>query len=89
MVQPSHSLLPILTTLTLLLSLLSSTLASTTVHYFPNPSCNAHTALSEDVLPGPASADTQCHYAPDETIAMYVDGIDDGCTGKSTPFLLL
>jgi len=57
----------------------SLSLASTTLHYFPHSSCNAGTSLSAYESPTPLSADSACHTTPDDTVAIYVDGIDDGC----------
>jgi hypothetical protein len=72
----------LLSTLTLV-HFLPAARAAITLHYFPQASCNTNTALSEYTSSEAASSDSACHSAPAGTAAIYIDGIDDGCTGKS------
>jgi hypothetical protein len=55
-------------------------LAKTTIHFYAHTSCNAGTAIGE-LFTGDAAAAETCQFAPNSTVALYVDGIDEACTG--------
>ena len=76
--------MPFLNRFALLLPLLaSSACAATTLHYFRHPSCNAGTDIGQYGNLDPLTSDTACHEAPDSTVALYIDGIDNGCARKT------
>lgn len=58
--------------------------AAITIHYFNQASCNANTAQSEYSNAAPAAETTGCtDIGVADISAIYVDGIDDGCTSMS------
>lgn len=62
------------------------TVAVTTLHFFAHTSCNTGTSLSSTTIADLSSqigGTTVCHATPQGTVAIYVDGIDDGCVGMS------
>ena len=71
----------VLLTFTLLTHFLPAAQAAVSLHYFPQASCNANTDISGYTSVAAALLDTSCHLAPDGTVALYVDGVDEGCTG--------
>jgi hypothetical protein len=54
--------------------------AATIIHLFAHPSCNAGTAIGAPFTGDAAGAEI-CQVAPNGTVALYVDGINEGCTG--------
>ena len=84
MLQPTAKL-PHLLSLYLVLLLIyfsSSISAKTTIHFFGHTSCNADTSLWPPFTGNAEEAGT-CQTAPAEAIALYIDGLDSGCTSKS------
>ena len=58
--------------------------AAITIHYFNQASCNANTAQAVYQHAAPAAQNTGCvDIGLGGISAIYVDGIDDGCTGMS------
>ena len=63
------------------------TQAAVTVHYFNQASCNANTAQDVYTNAAPAAENTDCIGVAIAGIsAIYVDGIDDECTGMCLIF---
>lgn len=61
--------------------------AAITVHYFNQASCNANTAQAVYTNAAPAAENTGCiDIAIAGISAIYVDGVDDGCTGMCLIF---
>ena len=54
--------------------------AKTIIHFYAHTSYNAGTAIGEPFTGDAATAAT-CQFAPNSTVALYVDGIDEACTG--------
>lgn len=54
--------------------------AKTIIHFYAHTSCNAGTAIGAPFTGDAAAAET-CQFAPNSTVALYVDGIDEACTG--------
>jgi len=54
--------------------------AKTIIHFYPHTSCNAGTAIGAPFTGDAATAET-CQFAPNSTVALHVDGIDEVCTG--------
>jgi hypothetical protein len=54
--------------------------AKTIIHFFAHTSCNTGTAIGAPFTGDAAAAET-CQFAPNSTVALYVDGIDEACTG--------
>lgn len=54
--------------------------AKTTIHFYAHTSCNAGTAIGAPFTGDAAAAET-CQLAPNSTVALYIDGIDEACTG--------
>jgi hypothetical protein len=50
------------------------------IHFYAHTSCNAGTAIGPPFTGDAAAAET-CQFAPNSTVALYVDGIDEACTG--------
>lgn len=81
-----HSLQPIrwaVLSMLLIFTLLLPAQAAITLHYFAHTACNANTAISDYTYASPAGSDSACVAAPQNAVALYVDGIDDGCTSMS------
>jgi hypothetical protein len=54
--------------------------AKTIIHFYAHTSCNAGTAIGAPFTGDAAAAET-CQFVPNSTVALYVDGIDEACTG--------
>jgi hypothetical protein len=54
--------------------------AKTIIHFYAHTSCNVGTAIGAPFTGDAAAAET-CQFAPNSTVALYVDGINEACTG--------
>lgn len=54
--------------------------ATTTIHFFGHTSCNAGTALGAPFTGNTTAEAGICETAPANAVALYVDGLDTGCT---------
>ncbi|KAI1619690.1 hypothetical protein EDD37DRAFT_654582 [Exophiala viscosa] len=54
--------------------------AATQITFFEHSSCNAGTSFAQYNDAGTLQSDTSCHQTPNGTVALYVNGIDSGCT---------
>ena len=62
--------------------------AATQITFFEHSSCNAGTSFAEYNDAGTLQSDTSCHQTPNGTVALYVNGIDSGCTCMSNVLIL-
>ncbi|KIV82759.1 hypothetical protein PV11_04841 [Exophiala sideris] len=57
--------------------------AATQLTFFEHSSCNAGTSFARYNDAGTLQSDTSCHQTANGTVALYVNGIDSGCTVRT------